>query len=412
MEQSKLYQRKESCCGCGACKNVCPKKAITMSKDEEGFLYPVIKEKNCINCKLCISVCPMNKQINQNNVMPLSVIARTNNMEQLQKSASGGFVASLAEWFVLREQGTVFAAFFDHENNVVHKLVRTIKELEGIGSSKYVQSDIGETYSLCKNELENKHDVLFIGTPCQIAGLRCFLKKEYTNLLTIDFVCHGVPSPDYWDAYKRYLEKKYNSCIKSINFRDKGLGYRSTRMKIMFDNGKIYTASPRTDYMLKAFFTHIINRPSCANCHFKSYTHNSDFTCFDCFLAEKVNNQCIDDNQGYTSVLVNSVKAEVILKKTKDIMTYNQVSLKTISPSNGGMILNSAKPHLRRSEFWNEFNNSEFEEVSKKFLNIRFFDILVESTKKYLYKMGILSLLSRIHINMNRRPNSVHKDVS
>jgi coenzyme F420-reducing hydrogenase beta subunit len=190
---------KTDCCGCNACVQSCPKDCITMQEDNEGFLYPAIDLETCIDCSLCEKVCP---EIHQKEVRkPLQVYAAKNRNEEVRlQSSSGGIFTLLAEK-IIEEHGVVFGARFDENWAVIHDYTETIEGLASFRGSKYVQSRIGETFSQAKQFLKSGRKVLFSGSPCQIAGLKLFLKKDYENLLTIDFVCHGVPSPKVWRKY-------------------------------------------------------------------------------------------------------------------------------------------------------------------------------------------------------------------
>ena len=199
-------KEKHNCCGCSACVQVCPKQCIRMYADNEGFLYPQVNSTICIDCGLCEKVCPV---INQNKPnVPLSVYAAKNINEEVRiKSSSGGIFTLLAEQ-IISEGGVVFGARFNENWEVVHDYTETIDGLESFRGSKYVQSSISDNFKVAKQFLKEGRKVLFSGTPCQIAGLKKFLQKEYENLLTMEVVCHGVPSPMVWRDYIDYKRAK------------------------------------------------------------------------------------------------------------------------------------------------------------------------------------------------------------
>ena len=228
---------KKDCCGCSACVQICPKHCIHMVADNEGFLYPQVDTTVCINCGLCEKVCPV---INQNEPRePLAVYAaKINNDEIRIKSSSGGIFTLLAEK-IINEGGVVFGAKFNKNWDVVHDYTETINGLEAFRGSKYVQSIIGDNFKIAKQFLNDGRKVLFSGTPCQIAGLKRYLQKEYNNLLTIDIICHGVPSISIWGKYKNKVKQlaSYScrdfastnnklSTLNDINFRDKTNGWK------------------------------------------------------------------------------------------------------------------------------------------------------------------------------------------
>lgn len=191
---------KSLCCGCGACLQVCPKHCITFVQDEEGFLYPFVNEKICVDCGLCEKVCPV---INQNTPCdrPLQTYAAVNkNDSKRMMSSSGAAFRSIAE-IVIQDNGVVFGAKFDDDWSVIHDCTETLEGLVAFQGSKYVQSKIGDCYLRAKAYLDQGRKVLFSGTPCQIAGFNLFLRKPYSNLITVDLICHGVPSPRVWDEY-------------------------------------------------------------------------------------------------------------------------------------------------------------------------------------------------------------------
>ena len=197
---------KKDCCGCGACVQRCPKHCIAMQEDKEGFLYPVINKTKCTNCGLCEKVCPVINQGHCNN--PIKTYAAINPKNDVRiASSSGGVFTVLAE-DIINSNGVVFGAAFNNEWNVEHTCVENIKDLEKLRGSKYVQSNIGNSYQEAESFLKEGREVLFSGTPCQIAALKLFLRKEYKNLTTVDFVCHGVPSPAVWRKYLHETIKK------------------------------------------------------------------------------------------------------------------------------------------------------------------------------------------------------------
>lgn len=333
--------------------------------------------------------------------LPLEAkIVRTKENELLDVASSGGFISSFCEWFIRDYKGIIFAVEFDDNFSVVHKEIRNLEEVRSIAGSKYVQSRLGDSFKRIKMYLIDGVNILFIGTPCQVAGLKSFLQKDYENLLTIDFVCHGVASDFYWKTYKKYMMDRFGSNIVDVSFRDKSIGYRSTRMRIKFENGKIYQASPRVDYMLNAFYSNFVSRPACSECRFKSYKHISDITCFDSWKAEEICKECSNDNKGYTNVILNSRKGVDFLIKATDYFECHAVEIERIIPKGGGMILNSAVPNRKRDEFNAYYKNNGIENSAKMYLGIKTRDYLIEHSKHILFKMGVLSMTSKLKRRM------------
>lgn len=217
--------RPTNCCGCSACVNVCTKKCITMKEDKLGFFYPVCDNNQCNNCGLCTKVCPAIHK-GKPSKAPYAWGGYSSNQEIRKGSSSGGIFSILAK-LVIDNGGVVFGAAFSNDNRQIqHVCIDNADDLYKLRGSKYVQSNIGNTYSQVRKFLENDRSVMFSGTPCQIDGLRLYLGKDYDNLLTVEVICHGVPSPKIYKKYINYIEKKLGSTVKGVFFRDElGGGY-------------------------------------------------------------------------------------------------------------------------------------------------------------------------------------------
>lgn len=223
---------KSLCVGCEACANVCPSKCIAMSEDAEGFSYPDVDEARCTDCGRCTGVCPVKDTMQDRPIEGCDVFACVNqDFDILKKSSSGGVFSLLAQQVIL-EDGVVFGAAFDSDFEVVHTFADTLEGLEQFRGSKYVQSRIGQSYLQVKSFLESGRSVLFSGAPCQIAGLACFLGKDYPNLITCDFICTGIPNPKVYRAYRNYYTAKFGEPIESVSFRDKKYGWDAFSMVI------------------------------------------------------------------------------------------------------------------------------------------------------------------------------------
>lgn len=346
---------KKYCCGCSACVQRCPKQCISLYEDEEGFLYPKVDVATCIDCGICEKVCPV---INQDETRkPLKVYAAKNRDEEIRRqSSSGGIFTSLAE-AVIREGGVVFGAKFDKEWNVIHAWTDTIEGIADFRGSKYVQSTIGNTYREAREFLKQDRKVLFSGTPCQIAGLRKFLRKEYDNLLTVDVVCHGVPSPLVW---RKYLEETRENLraerdagkntvssslmempvITGISFRDKTHGWKKYGFRLRYaaseaaensvsisanDDSTLLHPFPDNVFM-KGFLKNLYLRPSCYSCAARSGKSGSDISIADFWGVQNYYPE-FDDDRGIGLVLVNTDKGRKVyeLINANDIeSTYEQ----------------------------------------------------------------------------------------
>ena len=313
-----LYREKEQCCGCGACVQKCPRKCISFVQDKEGFLYPSVNRSKCVNCGICISVCPFHHP--SEDRMPIESYAAYNIDEKTRReSSSGGVFSSLAK-IVLSEGGVVFGAMFDEHWNVVHGYVETIDDLPKLRGSKYVQSLVGNAYMLVEQFVKEGRIVLFSGTTCQVAGLKKYLGKEYENLITVDCICHGVPSPKIW---KWYLDlDKRRSGIVGISFRNKDNGWKRFNFAIDYgkDNCSLRTYHRENPYMM-AFLDNMTLRPSCSSCQAKSGRSHSDVTLADFWNVDKVV-QGVDDDKGTSLLLVNTVKGMRVLEQVHDVVSH------------------------------------------------------------------------------------------
>lgn len=387
---------KNNCCGCTACVNICPQQAIKMVEDFEGFLYPQVDAQKCVNCGLCDKVCPILNKSNKNNIeLEEAYSLRCKNREVLKSSTSGGFFTPLAE-YVINKNGIVYGVGFDKNLKVCHKSAENKNDIQEFRGSKYVQSYLGEIFKNVKENLNNSKLVLFSGTPCQVEGLKRFLMRDYDNLITVDLICHGTPSPKLWKKYVEFQEKRYNSKIMQVSFRNKTYGYHSGTMKLVFENGKVYYGSARVDYMLKSFFKEISSRPSCYNCKFKSKNHISDFTIYDCWSIEKLNASIKDDDLGYTNIIVNSLKGKKILDTIKNQFEIYPVELDKQIKYDGIMVEKSAVPNEKRAFYYLGLNENGIEKNVKTYINVTKKDYIIEKVKIILYKTKILNFLKKI----------------
>lgn len=304
-------KNKKDCCGCNACVQICSHKCITMYDDEEGFQYPKVDATKCLKCGLCERVCPV---INQSNARkPLESFAAINPNEEVRlKSSSGGIFSLLAE-NVIAEGGVVFGAKFNEKWEVVHGYAETLGDISQFRGSKYVQSYIGDNYIKAKQFLDIGRKVLFSGTPCQIAGLKLFLRKNYPNLLAVDIICHGVPSPMVW---KRHITTStFKGCkISNINFRDKSNGWEAFNFhisaKTKFGNQiSIKNVIFNQDGYMRSFLSDLSLRPSCYCCPSRKGKGNSDITIADLWNWD--NNpklQYYNDDKGTSFILTYTSK--------------------------------------------------------------------------------------------------------
>lgn len=394
---------KTKCSGCTACQHSCPVKCIKMKEDFEGFIYPNVEKSKCIECGICEKICPIlsdTKQVENHNIVTYAL--RTKNDNDLMESTSGGFTTPFAKW-IFSQNGVVYAATYDDEFNVVHKEFDKYDE-EFIVSrgSKYVQSHIGNSFVNIKTRLESGLLVAFIGTPCQVAGLMKFLRKSYENLITVDLVCHGTPSPKLWRKYLKYQKIKYSSDISKINFRKKTYGYHSGTMSIEFKNGKEYTGSARVDYMLKSFFKEISSRPACYECSFKSLERESDFTIYDCWHMGELVSNVKDDDKGYTNVIVRTDKAKMVLNSIKKFYHVYEVDTEKAIKLDGSMIRKSAIAHPQRDQYYIDLDNTTLPKHIDKYIKVSSVDYFIEKCKVIIYSCGLIDIFRKIKKRLNK----------
>lgn len=353
---------KHKCCGCSTCAGICPKHCITMEVDAEGFLYPKIDADICIDCHLCEKRCPvLNVKRETNDVRPTLYAAYAKDEEIRKFSSSGGIFTLLAEEIIERG-GAVFGATFDESLNVYHLCIDNKKQLYRLRGSKYVQSNIGSTYIQAKKLLEMGQIVLYTGSPCQIEGLKQYLNGKWEeNLILMDFVCHGVPSPLVWQSYKHFKEKEYKAKVANASFRGKKFGWRLFNMALDYQNGKKYECSINLDPYLQTFIRNVSLRPSCYECPFKKVNRESDITLADYWGIWKQDPMMYDD-KGTSMVLVHSPKGIELLKSVKDRMVCKEENFDFVMKVNHNMTHSCSKPSTR-SQFFSDILHLPFNDV-------------------------------------------------
>lgn len=388
-------QDKMECCGCSACANVCPVTAIKMEPDEEGFLYPNVDTDTCINCGKCNRVCPI---INAAEPTPYErkvYICQNKNEKIRLDSTSGGVFSALAK-YVLDRNGYVFGAEFDENWTVIHGYTQNEDDLGRFRGSKYVQSNVGDSFRLVKEFLEENQWVLFTGTPCQVEGLHNFLGKEYEKLILMDIVCFSISSPGVWKAYLSHLETSGKidiSKVKRIKFRDKTkYGYEYTLMTFYDENGEeLYSSGPESNQMLRSFVSNTSTRPSCYDCKFKKVNRVSDFTAWDCYNVYKYDTN-LDDNKGTSHILIHDQKAEDMLEELGSSLLLKNVDLEKAVMSEPAMI-QCAEPNEKRTKFFQEFEKEDpfnvfFQESAKTCIE--------RTLRKNLCKLGLYRFIKRM----------------
>ena len=352
-----ILQNMELCCGCHACFNACPFQAIEMKYDEKGFLFPNILVDKCVGCKRCKEVCPV---LNNPPIKGVEEIfgCYAKSSEERMSSCSGGFFAVVARE-VLISGGVVFGAAYDDNNLVEHIIVDNLDSLNKIKGTKYVQSKIGETYKVVKGKLEKGVLVLFSGTPCQVAGLKRFLKAEYKNLICIDLVCHGVPSPKVWEKYLMDFSKDRE--VEKVVFRDKKNGSSNATIEYYLKDGKVDHEKYSSSLYIKGFVRNLYIRPSCTKCSFKGFKRCSDITIGD-FWSAKEYHPDFGDDYGLSTVIIHSKKGREWFEKVSDKL-YIVKSNKQEASTWNECIVNSTGYNKDSESFFARYQNENILEL-------------------------------------------------
>lgn len=386
-----VFDKKDECCGCTACKNICPTKAIDMIPDEEGFLYPEINQELCIDCGLCRSLCAFQNEYNtySNLGTPKVYAAKHKDKNVRMNSSSGGAFTAISD-YVLGNKGIVFGVAFDENMNAVHRRANTSEERDKFKGSKYVQSDLKSTYKEIKQLLEEDIQVLFTGTPCQTAGLNKFLGGHNTKkLILCDIVCHGTPSPLMWRDHIEYLEKKEKSKVANYYCRHKVKGWHTHTEMVIYNNGKKDYKSTISQKHKTLFYSHNILRPSCHNCKYTNLIRPSDVTIADFWGIEKYMPD-FDDNKGVSLVLVNTEKGEQIFKDITKSLIIRESNIKDCMQR---PLKEPSKPSQSRVEFWEDYKTHGYDYIIEKYAGYNLKSIIKQNIKLVLIKLGLFKYL-------------------
>ena len=369
---------KQDCCGCSACVQKCPRHCITLEEDGEGFLYPKVDASACINCGLCEKVCPWLNRSEKTEPLEVLAVKNRNEAERMASSSGGVFIALAGR--VIAEGGVVFGAVFDGNWEVMHAYAETMEGVRPMMGSKYLQSRIGDSYRDAERFLKEGREVLFTGTPCQITALHKYLRKEYPNLLSVDFLCHGVPSPGVW---RRYLDETFfrsarraaagkntvlPSSLKSlpvitgIGFRDKEkFGWKKYSFVVRGSASKadensvllsdIHYANP---YM-RGFLSDVYLRPSCYHCKCKNGVSHSELTIAD-YWGIHVVMPDFDDDKGVGLVLLNTDKGKDAFSILD--MDIRKSTLEDARRFNNGF-KDCVKEHPKRGKFYGSLSRQK-----------------------------------------------------
>lgn len=364
------------CCGCSGCEQVCPKNAISMKMDENGFYYPVINGAVCVDCGLCVKKCQCisNADADIPNKVSISNIIETKevpkvyavvsqNEKALPASSSGGISYELGEC-ILKQDGVVFGAVYSDTMEIIHQKIDSLKELSKIQGSKYAQSRIGDTYKQAEECLKNSKKVLFTGTPCQIGGLYQFLGKDYLELYTMDIICYGVASPGIFRDYVRWKEEKAKGKIKNINFRSKIDCWGISITEIDYLDKKKQFRYSDDDEWYQTFLSHMATRESCHFCMYTNVQRKADITAGDYWGIEKCKPD-LNCRTGLSKVLLNTKKGEKLFGQIQKNVWAEQMEIESAIRPN---LQNPPKRSEKREAFFAEYEKVGFYEAYQKYV--------------------------------------------
>lgn len=361
-----------NCSGCSACINKCPVNAISMLQNNEGFLYPQIDESKCIKCGLCEKVCHLINKVEKYDALP-KALALEGDDNIRAKSSSGGIFTLLAEK-ILDNNGFVCGASYSEDfKKVKHIIISKKEDLDKLRTSKYLQSDIGNIFKEIETYLKNNQEVLFSGTACQCAGLRNFLGKDYENLLLVDILCHGVPSPLVWG---KYLDEISNGRkIKNVNFRNKNNGWKSpSLLRIDFEDGSYYEGNSNNDLYYRAFLENISLRKSCTSCLYTTSQRVSDITLGDFWRFNKYYKKY--DNKGTSLVLPNTPKGSNYIEKIQKELKLSKVFPIRFAIKGNPILKKPAKEHKNRDVFFVNLEKSKITSLIEHCLSKKYDGII------------------------------------
>lgn len=361
---------KSQCCGCNACGDICPKDAITFKTDIEGFWYPEVNKDKCIDCGLCKEVCPIiNIKDLKKNDLPESICyaAEHKNLEVVFDSTSGGMFSALAD-MMYRSKGYVGGAIFNEDFSVRQYISNDKADLPKLRSSKYLQSNFEGFFKQVRDLVKAGEHVLVCGSPCQMAALRAFLRKDYDNLIIADYICRGINSPKVWRKYLDSFEERYGHKVIYCKAKSKEYGWRNLTQKVILDNGKAYyETKDQNNFTIGYLQTGVYCRPSCYDCKFKGYPRISDITLADFWGIEKVSTS-MEKDLGTSLVMVNSRKGEAYFEKVKQRINYIQVPFKSIEAGNRALNSSVAPPKVDRKQFFEDLDKMSFIQIADKYI--------------------------------------------
>lgn len=369
----------DRCCGCGACAAACPKKVITMTVDSNGFYKPEVLE-GCVECGACLKVCPVEQP--PVGEAPMDFYACAAEPERVRNSSSGGVFSLLAE-AVLIQGGVVFGCAWSDDHLPRHGQIDSIAQLPALYGSKYAQSNMEGIYPRVRQQLQAGKTVLFSGSPCQVAGLRRFLKKDYDRLIAVDFICHGVPSSKVLHKHLQALERKQGAKVSSLTFRDKTKGWKELQLTVRFDDGSEYSRPASQDPYYRAFLSNLSLNKICGECPFNTLPRSADITLGDFWRVER-HHAGFAENDGVSCVVISSEKGKALFESIRKKLTVVESSQADIM--DGNPFLNGhCKLHKRREKFFAGLETTPLEALAEDCLKLTKLEWAMEVLA---YKLG------------------------
>ena len=362
-------KNKKKCCGCKACGDICKKKCISFQIDNEGFWYPKVDLEKCNNCGLCNKICPILSigDLKKNDLKDSECYAAEHkNLEVVFDSTSGGLFSALAE-YMYRNHGYVGGAIFNDDFSVSHFISSNSNDLIKLRSSKYLQSDLEGFYLTIKNLVVKGENVLVCGTPCQMAALRSFLKKDYQNLIIVDFICRGVNSPKIWLKYLKSFEERYGAKVVYVKAKSKEYGWRNLTQKVILEDGQEFFETKNESLFTQGYLqTNAYCRPSCYDCQFKGFPRIADITLADFWGIENYEKQ-LEKDLGTSLVMVNSIKGREYFTKIEKKLNFIKMPFSSILSGNVALTQSLSAPLVDREKFFNDVDKLSFHQLADKY---------------------------------------------
>lgn len=372
-----------------------------MEEDKEGFLYPSVDENKCVDCGACECACPILNVKKKQPFQQKAYIVQSRDESVLRESTAGGAFTAIAK-YVLQNDGVVFGVELNKNLVAQHIYINKIADISRFRNSKYVQSSVGGTLRKVESFLKQGKPVCFSGTPCQIEGLKRYLKKDYENLITVDVVCRAVPSPMIFRKYVELQEQVMADEIKTVCFRDKYYGYKYSTMNVITDrNHGNYHQGVESDPWLRAFFSNICDRPSCHNCRFRNQYRVSDFTIWDCFHVGRFSKE-LDNDKGATRVLVHTEKGREIFENIREDFLYIEVSPEE-AVAGAKEMQESVKPDEHRQAFFEDANTMSGKQLFQKYFPVTFRVKAGHFIRLTCYRLGIYSMVKKLYVRLTHK---------